>query len=145
GWLEDRCMIGLNPLRSVKPLRVVRNDSQRAFTLDELCKLVGSVPQYRACLYTVAVYTGLRRAELKSLEWNRINLDGENSSIELSPAKTKNRKGGTLPLHRDAWEALETLRAMAPEGVKLVFFRGVTQMKRFRKDLDQAGIAALDS
>ncbi len=144
GWLEERQMIQVNPLRILKPLRVVREDSKRAFTLEELRQLVKAAPPSRASQYILAAYTGLRRAELKTLEWNRITLDAEFSRIELSPGKTKNRKGGTLPLHPDALKALCDLKGDAPPGGRLVFPKGVSTVRTFRKDLADAGIASFD-
>ncbi len=144
-WLEEREMIGLNPLRSVKKLKVVREELQRAFTLEELERLVETVPPYRACLYTIAAYTGLRRTELASLEWGRVVLDHDKRRINLSAAKTKNRKGGFLPIHPTAVEAFDHLREVAPQDNNLVFFQGVTRMERFKKDLDDAGIPQIDS
>jgi len=144
-WLEGRQRIEANPLRIVKQLRVVREDSRRAFTLAELKALVASVPDYRACLYTVAAFTGLRRGELGNLEWSRVVLDEGTPRIELRAATTKNRKGGTLPLHADAVAALEKLHTLAPEGERRVFFKAVPRMPRFRKDLKLAKIAETDA
>ncbi len=145
GWLEEREMIGVNPLKSVKLLRIEKEDSQRAFTMNELSQLIAAVPRYRACLYRIAAFTGLRKAELKALTWSRITLDGVKPLIELEPSKTKNRKGGTLPLHPEALEAFQELRSLCPEEATFVFFKGVTQMPRFYKDLALAGIEAEDN
>ncbi len=144
-WMEERGMIGANPLRMLKPLRVVRGDGFRAFTFEEFGKLVASAPPYRACVYIFAAFTGLRRDELKTLEWSRVTLAGENSRLDLSAARTKNRKGGILPLHPDAVAVLEVLRGMAPEGGRPVFYKGVTQIERYRMDLAAAGIAEFDA
>lgn len=145
GWLEERQMIAINPLRIVKPLPVVREDSGRAFSFEELQALVSEVPSYRACLYTVAAFTGLRRSELRDLEWSRVVLDGSAPRIEPEASKTKNRKGQAIPLHSDALAALQQLRDSAPAGKPLVFFKGITKMERFRKDLQAARIAELDA
>lgn len=145
GWLEQRGMIVSNPLKTLKPLRVVKEDDERAFTMDELQALIRVVPEYRACLYAFAAFTGLRRRELRSLQWNRINLDSCPARIELEPKKTKNRKGGCLPLHSVAKEALEKLKALSPDLSRPVFFKGITLNARLRKDLALAGIAAVDS
>ena len=145
GWMNERGMIGLNPLKPVKLIKNHKGDSLRAFSVNELTKLIEAVPEYRSCLYRIAAFTGLRRSELKTLEWCRVNLSGDCPSIELAPEKTKNRKGGTLPLLPDAREAMNILRALAPADSKLVFFKGVTQMLRFRKDIDLAGIDKIDS
>jgi integrase len=147
GWLEQRGMILVNPLRMVKPLRVVKEDDKRAFTLEELQLLVAAVPWYRACIYILAAFTGLRRAELGSLTWNRVILDGNLPRIELEAKRTKNRKGETLPLHVDALAALQRLKKAGATNyrARFVAFKGILQMKRFRKDLVLAGIAIKDA
>lgn len=143
-WLEGRQVIGVNPLRIVKPLPVVRKDTGRAFSFEEVQAMVSVAPAYRGCIYTVAAFTGLRRAELRALEWNRVTLEGPAPRIELEASKTKNRKGQALPLHPDALKALLKLREMAPAGGTAVFFKGITRMERFRKDLEEAGICQID-
>jgi len=144
-WLEGRQRIEINPLRIVENLRVVREEPLRAFTLDELEALVESVPDYRACVYTVAAFTGLRRGELHKLEWSRVVLDDGTPRIELKAATTKNRKGETLPLHADAVAALVKLRELAPANEERVFFKAIPRMPRFRKDIELAGIAETDA
>ena len=145
GWLEQRGMILANPLRTVKQLRVVREDSKRALTMDELQRLVAAVPWYRGCVYRLAAFTGLRRAELRYLTWDRITLKGKVPRIELEASTTKNRKGGTLPLHPDAIAALLRLKEENRKGLPQVLFKGVTEMERFRKDLLLAGIEERDA
>ncbi|BCX50202.1 integrase [Haloferula helveola] len=144
GWMVDQEMIEKNPLRSVKALRVIRDDEKRAFTLGELSSFIRSVPEYRGHLYTVAAFTGLRKAELKALERSRVTLEGTRPRIELAASTTKNRKGGCLVLHPDALASLRWLIANAPDGSRKVFFKGVTQMERFRLDLALAGVAEFD-
>ncbi len=143
-WMEEREMIARDPLRMVKKLRVVQEDANRAFTMEELQALLDAVPPYRAYLYTVAAYTGLRRSELMSLEWGHLDLDSGTPRMNLPKANTKNRRGGRLPLQKAATDALRALRETAPAGRAKVFFRGVTGMPRFPKDLKLAGIAEVD-
>ncbi|MCB1079318.1 MAG: site-specific integrase, partial [Verrucomicrobiae bacterium] len=145
GWLEERRRIAVNPLRVVKPLRVVTEDTGRAFSLPELQSLVASVPEYRALLYRVAAFTGLRRNELKRLEWSRVVFNMERPRIELAAPRTKSKRPDPLPIHPEAFSALQRLRELSPVEEPMVFFRGVTQMPRFRKDLAAAGIADRDS
>ena len=148
-WLEEQGMIATNPMKAVKRLPVQKQDSLRAFTTEELAMLMAAVPPYRGWVYRIAAFTGLRRAELKALKWSRVDLYGHNHHehpcIELEAAKTKNRKGGTLLLHPEAQNALRELRKAAHQTEELVFYKGVTQMERFRKDLKVAGIAEKDA
>ena len=149
-WLEGREMIKGNPLKIVIPLPVILDAETRAFPHEDLMRLIEVSPPYRACTYTVAAFTGLRRSELQDLEWTRVHLDGENSFIRLDPAKTKNRKGGTLPIHPDAVTAFESLKAQALSSrlrlkrKGLVFYRGIPKMPRFLEDLKAAGIPEFD-
>jgi len=148
-WLEERQLIAENPLRVVKPLAVIESIDQRAFSLVELGKLIESADPYRACVYTIAAYTGLRRSELRNLSWSAVNLEGEKSTLHLNPALTKNRKGGVLPIHPDAVAALEALKTMPRRGRALkrahkVFYRGIPKMPRFLADLKEAGIREYD-
>ena len=143
-WLEERGMLAKNPLTPVKLLRKQEADSLRAITPDELLELVTVAAPYRACLYKVAGFVGLRRRELKTLKWNRVYLDPTKPRIELDPSLSKNGKGGTLPLLPDARGALAELRAMAPDGVELVFYKGITQNQTLRKDMKKAGIPAFN-
>lgn len=50
-----------------------------------------------------------------------------------------------IPIHPEALEALTELRSLCPTEKPLVFFKGVTQINRFRKDLALAEIDALDA
>jgi len=150
-WLESREMTLTNPLKVVKQLSVVQEMQPRAFSLDELKRLLEASSPYRACTYTVAAFTGLRKSELRDLEWSSVHLDGEKSVLRLSPKKTKNRKGGTLPIHPDAISGFEALRDQAAQArtpIKrkgLVFYRGIVKMPRFLEDLETAGIQEYDS
>ena len=65
--------------------------------------------------------------------------------IEPEASKTKNRKGQAIPLHPDALAALQRLRELCPVGESLVFWKGITKMERFRKDLQEARIPELDA
>lgn len=61
-WMEEREMIGANPLRSVKRLPVPKKDPLRAFTLEELRKLIEVVPAYRSAIYRIAPVIKASRA-----------------------------------------------------------------------------------
>lgn len=147
-WLEGRDMLRENPLKVVKPLPCINDDEGRAFSIDELGRLLEAVPSYRACVYTIAAFTGLRRSELRALEWSSLDLDTAVPAVTLKRSKTKNRRGGVLPLHPDAVAALRALKVMpGRENSKrkaLVFYRGVTRMERFLADLVQANVSEFD-
>jgi integrase len=143
-WLETHGKISVDPLERVTSLPVPKSDSPRAFTPEELESLLACVLPYREYLYTIAAYTVLRRNELKTLEWNRLREDGEITWLELNPENTKNGQGGLLPLHPEAVAAFAGLRELCDSDSRLVFYKGITQMRRFRKDLAEAEIVPLD-
>ena len=145
GWLVDHEIISENPLRVVKPLKVPKADSQRAMKPEELEALFAASPWYRRCVYVVASHSGLRRKELRTLTWERLDLESDPATLDLKPERTKNEKGGYLPLLPDVVEALKELKAKSPANRPEVFFRGVTENRRFWKDLQQAGVPLLDS
>ena len=149
-WLQGREMILANPLKIVKPLSVVEDAETRAFSHEELSRLIETAPAYRACTYAIAAFTGLRKSELRDLAWSAVHLDGEKSILRLNAAKTKNRKGGTLPIHPDAVSAFEALKEQLGKSrvpIKrkgLVFYRGIVKMPRFLEDLRAADICEFD-
>lgn len=147
-WMVKRGMIPLNPLDSIDKLEVEETD-RRSLSSDELCRLVEAVPNYRSLVYTVAAFSGLRRSELKKLEWPEVVLDIEIPMFRLLPAKTKNRKGGYLPIHPDAVAALIELHELCKSRKRIVrnekvFYRGIPKMPRFLADLELARIPEID-
>jgi len=64
-----------------------------------------SGPQW-AMLYQVAVETGLRRAELASLTRALFDLNGDQPTVTVAAAYSKNRRADTVPLRITTAEAL---------------------------------------
>lgn len=145
GWLKDQGMIADNPLRTIKPMKLPTSDSKRALSPEELRRLCEAAPWYRRCLYVFAAHTGLRRVEMRELTWNRIHLDGDVPCMELDPTTTKNGKRDLLPLLPDVVDALRELRQKSPSYRDKVFYKGITENRRLRSDMEHAGIPLLDS
>ena len=147
-WMVKRRMILFNPLDPIEKLEVAETD-RRCLSIDELSRLIAAADHYRALVYTAAAFSGLRRSELWGLEWPEIDLDSETPMFRLDPAKTKNRKGGYLPIHPDALAALRELRELCKSPKRRiqnerVFYRGIPKMPRFLKDLELAKIPEFD-
>ncbi len=139
-WLERDEKIARNPLRSVEKVRdhtpkLVR----RALTLEDARKFI-EVSGPRGVVYLVCLYTGLRREELRQLEWRDVHLETEIPFLALRAATTKNRKAATLHLHPDAANALRKLRPAGVSATAKIFPRMVPRIPRFRQDLKAAGI-----
>lgn len=145
GWLVKMGRLGSNPLSSV--VKIARKEEEeekrRAFTRDEFDRL-RKVSSPRSLIYTIAVYAGLRRAEIAALQWGDVvtGLDGR-VALKLRAGTTKNGKAALQPI--PDWLA-EELRQHRSEGAKLSekVFASLPRMPRFYKDLEAAGIARVD-
>ena len=121
-------------LRGLKILnaRVDRRHVRRALSADELDRLIKATEARgetikgkgwslsgpdRAMLYRVAVYSGLRASELRSLTPESIDLDL--CVIRLAASSAKNRTDAVLPLHQALVEALKPWIADRPKGQPL--------------------------
>ena len=65
-------------------------------------------------LYRLAIETGLRASELRSLTRESLGLDGSDPTVTVMAAFTKNRQAATLPLRPNTASDLQSLL-----GVKL--------------------------
>ena len=74
--------------------------------------MLSQVPEYLRYTYTLAMLTGLRANELRSL--TRAHLDTVNNGLRLEPAWTKNREPGFQPLPA---KFVRQLAAFADSGV----------------------------
>ena len=103
-WLTDGHKLPRDPLSSVrKPnpktdrrleRRMLLPDEWqwlRPATLDEGVERYGMLPGERVLLYAVAIETGLRAAELRSLRRGRLYLDGSQPYVTCKAGSTKNR------------------------------------------------------
>lgn len=73
---------------------------RRSLTVDQAYRLL-SVCGPRRMFYSMALWSGLRMAELGALRWGDLHLDGDRPAIRLRPETTKNRQGSELPLRAD--------------------------------------------
>ncbi len=141
-WLEARTHV--NPMRTVQrvEMRGTRIWFRRSLTLLELRRLI-SVSDDRGIVYLVAGTTGLRRGELKVIQWRDVHL-GDRPYIAVRASISKNHQDAMQPLTPDSAEALLRLRGSDPQPNELVFDR-IPRMKRFRLDLLAAGIPYVDA
>jgi len=101
----------------------------------------------RVMLYTLAVETGLRGGELRSLTRAAFDLDGDNPTVTVDAEYSKRRRQDTLPLRPALAVELRSFLAMlAPTAL---VFPNMPQRehlaKMFRADLEAAGIAYVDA
>jgi integrase len=155
--LKDRRAVE-SPVAHLSGLNVKtdRRRDRRAFTVPELVGLLdttaGASDRYgmagtdRAMLYRLAVETGLRSGELRSLTRACFALGGESPTVTVEAAYSKHRRQDTLPLRPALAAELRTFLAMLAPGAPV--FRIPTDhhdaADMFREDVEAAGIAYRD-
>jgi integrase len=92
-WLEKAERVERNPLKQVGKVEARGNERRRrrAFTVDELARVIAESGRYRLAVLT-AYYTGLRRSELEQVEWEDIRQSVEGIFIVARASTTKNHK-----------------------------------------------------
>lgn len=142
-WLVKQERLERNPLRKVSMLARCMVNPRRAFSDDELNRLVSVAPRHRI-VYLLAAYTGLRRAELRALQWGDLKIQGKEAWLAVRASTTKNRKSANLPLRQ---EILQELLAIRPEWSKptdAMFKYRMPKAKSLRNDLEKADIERIN-
>jgi integrase len=99
----------------------------------------------RALIYLTAVYTGLRRSELRALQVKYLRLDDPVPTVHLPAAFTKNGKEATIPIPAVlAGELKAWVAGLGPDDAALGVPRYDELLKAFKKDLAHAGIPYRD-
>lgn len=81
-WAYDRGTLAVNHARRIKPLAV--RSAPKHYSHEQEAEIVSRLPDDLRRLYLVALYTGLRRADLCALTWGHIK-DGW---LAVQPRKT---------------------------------------------------------
>jgi integrase len=144
-WMFKAGKMSHNPLATVERLNMkgVDRRERRALTQDELGKLV-SVAGTQGVVYLVAAYTGLRRSELKNLEWRDVYLDVEKPYLSARASTTKNGRDAVLYLGPELVDALRSVMPADCEPNKKVFRGIMPGMKRLKTHLQSAGLPYQD-
>ena len=150
-WCIKQRYLDENPLADLGTINKDPNSKRRALTAEEIHDLLEVAPDWRQLLYAVALCTGLRACELRSLTLN--HLDAENSGLRLEAGWTKNRKPGFQPLPRRlVQQLLEFAETEFIGGMYLKHYRKATPpdnallyvpshpAREMDKDLKAAGI-----
>jgi integrase len=98
-WCVDRDYLEANPLRKLRRFDITPRTTRRALTREEIDRLLSVAEPDRRLLYEVALCSGLRAKELRSLKV--ADLDTNSNGLWLDAAWTKNRKAGFQPLPPD--------------------------------------------
>ena len=80
----------------------------RAFTADEKAALLAVAKQRQSpCIYPalmLALHAGMRDAEIRGLQWGRVDLKG--AMVTVGDSTTEAGEGRTIPLNSDIKSAL---------------------------------------
>jgi len=145
-WCVRTRRLASNPLTSVVKTRDVEKTYQRrALTLEEAKRLLG-VAGSRGLVYRMAIYTGLRRSELKELQWRDLHVDADEPwpHLALRAAATKARRADTVPLRQDLAAELRRIRPDDAQPLNNVF-DSIPKMRTFIADLKRASISREDA
>ncbi len=144
GWAERVERIDRNPLTHIGRVDETadRRRVRRALTEDE-CKRLLKVSKKREPCYRVALGTGLRKRELKLLEWRDVRIDSENPHLSLRPEATKSKRADVIPLSP---QLADLLRRIKPEAAKSTdkVLQHVPVFMTCKNDLERAGIPYTD-
>lgn len=157
-WMMRHGRASTNPVDHLAPLnvRLDRRHDRRALSVDEARKLLtttaASAPRggmtmtgpERRLLCWLALETGLRANELRSLTKSSFNLDA--ATVTVTAAYSKRRRTDTLPPRPALVEALRThLTGKAPDAPTFHLPHPVYLTKVFRADLEAAGLPYRDT
>ncbi|MEA3368548.1 MAG: tyrosine-type recombinase/integrase, partial [Planctomycetota bacterium] len=132
-----------------------RRHDRRALTVKELGRLLkktgkgpdryGMTGRQRAMLYRVAVETGLRQSELRSLTRASFDLDATPPTVTVAAGYSKHRREDVLPLRPDTAAALKAhLKGKLPQALAFGMPDRHRMLRAFKADLKAAGIPYLD-
>jgi hypothetical protein len=110
---------------------------------DDEMKRLPACSGERKLFYLTAVHTGLRRNELKELEWGEVLLS-DKPSLRVRGSTTKNEKSCTIPMHPEL--AAEFRKVEAPANLSSPVFVGSRFPTRYtrQRDFKNAGIPHRD-
>ena len=125
GWLVRTGRLSHNPLVDLKATPVIEEETRWPLSIDEMRTLLygtasgpvrfGMVGSKRSLLYRVAVETGYRAGELRSLTRACFDLDGQTPTVRLLAGSSKGKRRSSIPLRPDTATLLRGhLAAKAP-------------------------------
>jgi integrase len=136
-YLPESPLSGLEKIKH--PTKVLK---RRAVSEAEMVKLL-RIAGPRRSLYKVAALTGLRKDEIRQLEWRDVRLDCDKPFLQLRPEANKARREDRIPLSREAAKELMVnhRKELAPTDR---VFPGVPRIATWKRDLKKAGITFKD-
>lgn len=150
-WCTEQRWIEENPIRDLKSPTVGqagKKRRRRAYTDDEIRRLLANTPEPRRTIYFIALASGYRRKELTRIEKQDLTPIGEKPRWHVRATISKNRRLDVVPMVPDlapvlaaAWEKLPTATSkLVKDGLAV----SVPRHETLHRDLERAGIARID-
>ena len=155
-WMIAERRLPENPLAHVKAMnaRTDRRRVRRALTTDEIGRLLSATeaaPSHhsmtgreRALLYRLALETGLRWSELRSLRKSSLNFDADPATVTVQAEDEKAGRGETLPLRAELAADLKVHLALHMPGARVFNMWAGKGGAMLERDLKAAGIPKKD-
>ena len=156
-WMVENKRAVENPLQALKPVNVQTDQRirRRALTTEEIQRLLAAAlkgePVYgvsgpgRAVVYQLALESGLRLSELKSLERRHFDFERNPPTVTVEAKNAKNRREVALPLRPETARMLqEHMANLMPTARALKMPAVYDGARMLRVDLEAAGIEHTD-
>ncbi len=154
-WMVKNDRAPINPLTYLQRYKADPKVKRRALTIEECRQLLkatekaglnyGMTGRQRAMMYRVAVGTGFRAAEIRSLTPKSFDFDGDHPTITVEAAYSKNRTRREQPIAEQLACDLATFLADLPPDVPVFAPHADKTADMLRDDLALAGIEAENS
>jgi integrase len=134
----DNDMVGgdiLKVFKRCKPLLVKGSDVRtRILSKDEFEAVMNHLPLHSKPVFASGYYTGMRRGEIISLTWDKVDLKGR--VIKLEASDTKDKEPRTIPICTKLYSILSNV----PKAIHddHVFLRRGKPLKTIRRGLKKA-------
>jgi integrase len=143
-WAVKRKRMALNPMTDVESVETAGQlrRQRRSLTEDEITALLAVVPARHQLAYRIILSTGLRRNELRQLNWGDVKLNAPLPCIQLRAETTKAKRADALPLRADLAALLKEHRGDASDDGHVC--RTLPSMTSHKGYLKKAGIEYVD-
>ena len=138
-WAVRRGYLDGDPLKAMAPFNTTPETTRRAMTDEEIKRLLATTPEHRRLLYEVALTSGLRAGELRSLAVDDLDVDG--CGLRLHAEWTKNRKPGFQALPA---ALVERLKAFIESGRAADLYRAAARRKGSTMQVPENPLLFLD-
>jgi len=154
-WMVENGRATISPLRTLQKLTVTDSEERRALTVEEARKLLrvtetapdryGLSGHERSLIYRLAIETGLRSSELKSLKVESFDFDCNPACVCVARANTKNKQAACLELSSTTSELIrQHLMNKMPGTLAFNMPASTHTAEMLRADLEDAAIPATD-